>query len=581
MLLKHLNNALMIHKRLKIGAPRVIKIFREEKMAYKLMTLGIFGVMVWFLINVAVNVIAGAKIPNEILEPSNVALTNLFIEGKSPYTLSALEWEIPGINYDYPFLASLAAAGISKLTGLSAAAAHYLLSYMSMLLSGIVGYLIIRKYALTTVAPVLGAFLFLLCHWRFGFISAAPDDFGLLLFLLTLYCAVMPGIKNKPPVCAIGVTLCFYTKQYFVFAALGIFIYFLFYSRREAIRFFLYTVIINIVAGVLITIFWPLYWTYSVFFLYIGCFSGTGSGFGYLLGQLKYLAAIFIGLFAVLVVALVKIIRKMRAEHKKFDSLCPKENDALSLFVIQIPVMFFPLVFFGRNDGAFLSYFLQLWMPSIVVVALIAFERMKPEKREWLYQGIYAGVIMFTVYFGLGKLPMHKITQEEQEAWDRANAYVDEYREYGEVYYARSLAYRAFEEGRDDCICGHDGELSKETLELWENSQFLKRIFPHAGDIINKVLAYRVDLQLKASLHDYSLVTFEEDGYSMIFAREFLEEMMFEYLDEMDLQLGNMSYHVVFYKAEPFDEATENELMEDEKYLNYRSRHGKEENSIY
>lgn len=527
----------------------MIKTFREEKLFYKIITLGIFAVLVWFLTNVARNMISTINYPSEILEPANVALTNLFYEGKSPYTLSALSWDVPGVNYDYPFLTSLVVAGLSHLTGIGTVSCHYYLSYLSIVLSGIIGYIIIRQYAKTTVAPVLGAFLFVLCHWRFGFVSAAPDDFGEFLFILTLCFAVMPKIRNKPLLCSIGVTLCFYTKQYFVFAALGLFIYFLFYSKKTAFKFFLYMLVINIVCAVIISVFWPLYWTYTIMFLYAGCFSGDGFGFSYLLGQMKYLAAIFVGLFAILVVALVKIIKRMKVEGSRLSKLRPKENDALSLFIIQIPVMFVPLVFFGRNDGAFLSYFLQLWMPSIVVVALVAFEEMKPEKREWLFWGIYIAITVFTIYFGLGKLPMHKLSAEEAAAWNKADSIIDEYRKKGDIYYSRALSYRAFELGNDDCLCGHDGEVNMETLEKWENSAALQKMFPYAGRIIQKNLDYRLDVQIKAALHEHSLVSFEENGYSMLFSREILEGWGYNFVDEIELQLGNMPYTVVFYES--------------------------------
>ena len=529
----------------------MVKLFKEEKLLYKVITIGVLGIILWFLWNVADKVITGLYYPQEILEPANVALTNLFRAGKSPYTLSALEWEVPGINYDYPFLTGLVAAGISAITGLETYVSHYLLSYLCIIFSGILGYCVIRKYAITTVAPVLGAFLFMLCHWRFGFVSAAPDDFGEFLFLLTLTLAVMPKIKNKPLWCAIGVTLCFYTKQYFVFVAFGIFVYFLFYSRKTAWKFFLYTFVINLAVGAVITIFWPLYWTYSIFFCYVGCFSGEGFGISYLLGQMKYLAAIFIGLFAVLVVALVRVIKRIKSSGSKLSKLMPTENDALSLFVIEIPVMFLPLIFFGRNDGAFLSYFLQLWMPSVVIVALVAFERMKPEMKEWIFGLIYVGVVVFTVYFGIGKLPMHKLSEEEKAAWQKAYAIIDEYSNQGDIVYSRAMALRSFEREGGGCLCGHDGEVTLETIDKWEKSPVFKNVFPYAGEIIRKNDLYRKKLMVLAALHQNSLVTFETDGYSMMFSKDIVEGWSYIFVDEIVLQLGNMPYTVEFYRSNP------------------------------
>lgn len=542
--------------------------FKNERIEYKLLTIAIALAALYFVYRIINNVVIGFGYPREILEPANVSLTNLFLQGKSPYTLSALDWEVPGINYDYPFLTSLVVAAIVKITGCSVLAGHYALSIFCILATGLIGYRTINHYSETTVAPTLGTLLFMFCHWRFGYVSAAPDDFGLLIFLLTLNMAVNPKIKNKPLFCAIGVTVSFYIKQYFVFAALGIFVYMILYSRKEALKFFLYTLVMNIVVGAVVTVFWPLYWTYSFLFLYSGCFTGIGFGFSYLFEQMKYLGAIFAALFVILIVGLVMAIKKLRANNEKIRNIKVKENDALTQFIVMIPVMLAPLVFFGRNDGAFVSYFLQLWMPSIVVVTLIIFERMLPksagenvENKEnsnkfgfisynLIFFGAYMFIALFTIYFGFGKLPLHDMTEQEQNDWKRAYAIVDEYKQRGDVFYSRSLAYKAMEDNGGICVCGHDGEANDDTLRLLEGSPFLRTIFPYAIQIINKNKDYLGAIQYRAVWNEFPLVTFEIDGYSMIFMDEYLEFINYKPYEKIDLSVGNMKYEVSFFTYE-------------------------------
>lgn len=544
--------------------------FKNERIEYKLLTIAIALAALYFVYRIINNVVIGFGYPREILEPANVSLTNLFLQGKSPYTLSALDWEIPGINYDYPFLTSLLVAAIVKITGCSVLAGHYGLSIFCILATGLIGYRTINQYSETTVAPTLGALLFMFCHWRFGYVSAAPDDFGLLVFLLTLNLAVNPKIKNKPLCCAIGVTISFYIKQYFVFSALGIFVYMLLYSKKEALKFFLYTLGLNVAAGVVVTIFWPLYWTYTILFLYSGCFTGVGFGLSYLFEQMKYLAAIFAALFAILIVGLVMAIRKLKANNEKIRNIKVKENDAMALFIVMIPVMLAPLVFFGRNDGAFVSYFLQLWMPSIVVVTLIVFERMLPEntkedvinstaesksgikefiltRQKWIYFVTYVIIALFTVYFGFGKLPLHDMTEEELADWRKAYEIVDEFKNTGDVFYARSLAYKFMEDNGGICVCGHDGEVASDTLELLEQSSNLRKMFPYAIDIINKNQEYLGDVQYRAVWNEYPLVTYEVNGYSMIFMDEYMDFINYDLKDKLNLSVGNMNYEVSFY----------------------------------
>lgn len=549
---------------------KTIDKFKNERIEYKLLTIAIALAALYFVYRIINNVVIGFGYPREILEPANVSLTNLFLQGKSPYTLSALDWEIPGINYDYPFLTSLLVATIAKITGCSALAGHYALSIFCILATGVIGYRTINQYSRTTVAPTLGALLFMFCHWRFGYVSAAPDDFGLLVFLLTLNLAVNPKIKNKPLCCAIGVTISFYIKQYFVFSALGIFVYMLLYSKKEALKFFLYTLGLNVAAGVVVTIFWPLYWTYTILFLYSGCFTGVGFGLSYLFEQMKYLVAIFAALFAILIVGLVMAIRKLKAKKEKIRNIKIKENDAMTLFIVMIPVMLAPLVFFGRNDGAFVSYFLQLWMPSIVVVTLIVFERMLPDdtkedvinsmaeskvgmkeyiltRQKWIYFATYMIIALFTVYFGFGKLPLHDMTEEELADWRKAYEIVDEFKDTGDVFYARSLAYKFMEDNGGICVCGHDGEVASDTLELLEQSPNLRKMFPYAIDIINKNQEYLGGVQYRAVWNEYPLVTYEVNGYSMIFMDEYMDFINYDLKDKLNLSVGNMNYEVSFY----------------------------------
>ena len=528
--------------------------FKEENIIYKGLTLAVLAGMIYFVARVIVNVILGINYPNELLEPSNVALTRMFLEGKCPYVLNSLNYEIPAVNYEYPFLGSLLSALVALCIGGNAVLAHYIVSFAAFIGTGILGYFILTPYSKTTVAPVAGAFLFLLCHWRFGFISAAPDDLGLFLFVLTLFLAVNEKVKNKPLICAILTTLCFYTKQYFLFVFVGIFVYMLLYSKKEAVKFLVETFAVNLLVGIVVTIVWPLYWSYTFFFLYFGCATGTGFGFANLIGQMKYLLAIFVLLFFVIAVAFVMLLRKYRKEGKKITSYEFKENDPLVLFIVEIPVMFLPLILFGRNDGAFLSYFLQLWMPSIIVVTFIILEKMEAsEDKKVLFDTFYGLVVVFTVLFAYLKLPLHVITQDEINNWEKAYKIVNDSREKGDVLYSQQLAYLAFENGDKYYFCGHDGEVSMETLEVWNNSGIARNLFPYVDDIINKNMDFRIAIIVKAFESEFEMISFQ-DGNSLLFSEEFVDAGHFyTKMDKIPLQEGNMPYEVTFYEVVKYD----------------------------
>ena len=522
--------------------------FKSERIEYKLLTLAVLASCLFFVCKIIYAGVIALPYPKEILEPSNVALTNMFLEGKTPYSLASLSYDVPGVNYDYPFINSLIAAAIAKITGCSAVIAHFVISLASILISGLLGFLIVKRIARTTVAPAVAAILFMFCHWRFGYISAAPDDLGLLFFMLTLYAATEPAIRNKPLVCAIGITLCFYTKQYFVFIAPGLFIYMLLYSWKDAVRLFAITLAINIAVAAVITYFWPLYWVRAFLFTYLGTVVGGGSKFITVIEQLRYIIIMFAALFAVLIFSVSMAVARLLKRHQKLrDAVKVEENDVLAFHVTMTIVMIIPLLVIGRNDGAYLSYFLQLWMPSVAVVTLICFERFKPVRHEIVYIAVYALIAASTIYFGLGKLPLHILTDEEIANWQKAYEYTRLYSEEGDIFYSRSLAYDGFARQNGQWQCGHEGEVGIGTTENLEEVGFPAEETDIIDRLVDGNVDYRSYIKDRAAKHEYSLITFESFDAYTCFNESNCESYGYHLIDTLDLRVGNMPYEVMFY----------------------------------
>ena len=525
----------------------MLKLFREENIYYKILTLAVLAAAMFFVCKIVYAGIVALPYPKELLEPSNIMLTNQLLEGKNPYVLSVLSDKVPGVNYDYAFLGSLIAAAIAKITGCSAITAHFAISLISILATGVIGFLTVRKQSRTTVAPCLAAIMFMFCHWRFGYISAAPDDLGLLFFTATLYLAACPRIKRKPLICAIGITLCFYTKQYFVFVAAPIFIYMLLYSRKESLKLLVWTIVINAFIGLMITLSWPLYWTKAFLFTYLGTVVGGGGAISILIDQLEYLAVLFAAIFAVLIFVAVTAFVKMVRGSKRLGSIRIGENDALALHIVSAVIMFFPLLVLGRNNGAFLSYFLQLWMPSISVVTLIGIERLEVSRHDKLFACLYALVAVSTIYFGFHKLPLHILTDEEIANWQKALEYTKTYSESGDIFYSRSLAYDGFARKNGEWIADHAGEVSKHTVDDLITAGVPDDYIEHAQLLVAQNLKYQEYITQKAEDHEYCLVTFETNPKQRLFNEEYCEKIGYRRIDKLDLQLGNMPYEVVFY----------------------------------
>ena len=529
--------------------------FKEERLEYKIITLAVLAAALFFVCKIIYAGIIALPYPKEVQEASNVALTNTFLSGRSPYTLSALNWDVPGVNYDYPFLNSLVAAAVAKITQCNAVTAHFFVSLVSILLSGLLGAAFVNGNLKTTIGQPLAAIMFMFCHWRYGYISAAPDDLGLFILLLTAYVAVSPKIKNKPLICAIGITLCFYTKQYLVFISAAVFVYMLLYSWKDAVKLFAWTVLINAVIAVVISIFWPLYWTKAFLFTYVGTAIGGGGEVSTLVFQLKYILVMFAALFVVTVISAALELRKIYMANKSLRGIRVRENDVFAMSAVSSVVMLIPLLVLGRNDGAMFSYFLQLWMPFVTVVAIICFEKMIPDipdggRRNFIYAVVYMLIAASTVYFGFGKLPVHILTRREIDNWQKAYEYTEQYSRQGDIFYSRGLAYDGFARANGEWMCGHEGEPDEESEVFLAKWGITPETYPYVHMIVQQNAAFRQRISEKAKEHGYSLIIFETDDRFIPFNEEKCARIGYRCIDRLDLQFGNMAYEVVFYACE-------------------------------
>lgn len=531
-----------------------IETFKKENIVYKLVTLLIIAVIILFMGRVIKNTIVGLDYPNELLEPANVNLTNAILQGRVPYDKANLvvpgEQE-PSINYEYPFLNSVVAAVFTLLFAGNTVLAHYFVSFVSMVGTAILGSIMINRYSRTTLGPTTAFLLLMFCHWRYGYISASPDGFGLFVTMLTLFIACTPNIKYRPLWCSIGTVAAFYTKQYYAAICISIFIYFFMYSKREAFKYFGWCVALLAASIALITWKWPLFWTYSILLLMHGCFQGWNSwGLLYLLEQVKYLAAVFVGLVVVLIFALWQILNKRGAQEKttRKEKLV-KEGDVLPLFFFQLPVQMAALFVFGRNDGAYLTYFLQLLIPSIVMVVFLLMEKMEIQSYKRIFICAYSALALLSIYFGWSKLPMHMLTREDVANWEKAYALTDEYRENGDVYHSQATAYNAIKHNDSLMGTGHDGDINSRTYDELKGSKLQRELFPYAEDIFKENLLYRERLVDRIKNKEIAMVTAEWYG-NIYVSTEQLEDAGYIVHEIIPLQLGNMEYEIYFWVCE-------------------------------
>ena len=139
------------------------------------------------------------------------------------------------------------------------------------------------------------------------------------------------------------------------------------------------------------------------------------------------------------------------------------------------------------------------------------------------------------------------LNDQEIRDWKKAYEYTGLYREEGDVFYSRALAYDGFIRGNGDWMCGHEGEVEKNTYYGLEKAGVKIENYPYISRIVDQNVGYREKMLEKARKHEYSLITFEVEDQFSIFNQEVCEYYGYTCIDTITLQLGNMPYDVKLY----------------------------------
>lgn len=557
---------------------------KKQSIWHSLVSIAILIFAVFFLCRISINVFSHPYAVNEYREAADVQLTEAFLENDNPYLLESLdknrESGMPPVLYQYSFVNSAIGAGISLFTGGNAVTALYILALLSMMGSAILVYFMIGRCVDNTTFPLLGAVLTLFCHWRFGYLSTTPNSLGIFVILLTVFIASSDKINGrwKAFLTALLSVLCFYIKLYYVTVAFGVFVFFFMYKKSEAWRFFLYCIGLGVASVLIIQLAWPLYFTYSIYFIngmglrfiprtiHFGAVMDSVSAgaltmsvkinfdaFSYVFEQFGYMFITFVGVFLVLIFSMITAVI-----YKRKIKVCT--NDTLSLTVILSITQGLCLLVLGKADGAYLSYFLQLWMPFVIIASMICADRyvlndfilnskIIGDSRIRLVLGIgFTAVYSFaSIYLGYHKLPLHIMTETEIEDWMTAEEYIEKF-DPKRTYYVPELAYIADMHDERAYDNGHVAVASEKGLKKWENENFSQDVFGYADDIARQNIDYQNEIKEGFKNHEYKLVTLDDYGFfgDIDYYTE-LEGYGYELIDTLSLAVGNSTYDIQFW----------------------------------
>lgn len=526
----------------------------------------------FFIIAILRTSLGSLDIPNEYREPANFDLTLTFIKGINPYSADVLEGEVPGCVFQYGPLFSLLVALLHFiLPFVDIFALHYVVAFICVISASVMAAVIAYEKT-ETLLPAACSFLFTIsCTWRYGYINAVPDTLGVTLLILIFFIETRHGIKGKEYIESVLSVLLFYTKQYFIVIAASLFIYKLITDRKAWLRLTLSGIVILTASIAVVNYTCPLYFTYTILIVHgvsgqsvasnhplfslirvLGSASITeagqtaalpSTGWAFEIFQLRNLISIFLFVFAGFILGVIKA----------FVQRTPR-FEASRLFVIHSGVAFLALLFLGQNDGAWLSYYLELLMPSVIIYAFISIEKdvLGEDMRGRMKLAcviLLLFMVMYTTYKTDSRLPYFEKDESVMAAWDKAYKYCDTYASAGEVIYRAPLGVNALAAGRYLYDNGHEMAIHKAFLEEYNSSAFYRKLFPLGGRLMEQHEAYRSRMREGVARQEYSLIltTATDDVPGELIDPSDAEAAGYVRLDTLTLDMGWASYDIDFW----------------------------------
>ncbi len=524
--------------------------------------------LVWFLWGIFTHTLQDAGYPNEYREAANILLTKEFLGGGNPYSLSALSGEHPPMVYLYGPLYSVVVALIGKVVPMDLVLLHYLVTFGMILVSAFLGAWITAERTTSVTAPA-AVFLFLItCHWRYNYVNAVPDSMALMLMIMVFFVLTRKRFRKKAIVCAVLTLAALLTKQYFLLVAGTITAWlFLFEKKAESFKYLFYLALLGALTAFFIQWKCPLFWTYLIYFAK-GPGSGVAgtvtrgtvkmSGEAYNFQQIMSIGGMYLMLFIAETVGVIV-------------SFFRKKLDRVDLLMLgHMAVAGICLLYIGKNDGAWLSYYLELFVPALVIGAFIMVEKvMLPSDRmlpkpwgfdigfirkitfaikaqKWFiagYTAFYLVLIGFTMFRTGTRLPVSPMEAEDYEQWSEAEALLDA--NPGDMYLYPPLAYYGIRNGIYLYNTGQPFVITEKFYNKYQKNEEAQKNYPYAGEIFKSHLDYRDEIKEKVRNGEYSVVTYITD-YDKVFDENDLKE---KYRKEktLTLQTGRWNWDVQFW----------------------------------
>lgn len=251
----------------------------------------------------------------------------------------------------------------------------------------------------------------------------------------------------------------------------------------------------------------PTYFTTNTYFL--GIYNNYSLSFS--IRQFSYIFFSYILLFIIFSIGV--IVHFYVSELKCFLS----NKFALSQGI----GMFFVGVWLSTSDGAWITYYLQLFLPFIIFAGVVSWEELRnillvtrKDNIHHICLSLLELVMFFFLMFSIkGYLLIDRIGKEYVDQWEEMYGVLDSYTGKNMKVSALPLTFYCI---KNNIYCdnpGHSNCYTYELLDMVYNEKSWKILFPFAKELTEQYLSYYEDTLQKCSEGYYDCIILQESDY--------------------------------------------------------------------
>ena len=483
--------------------------------------------------------------PNEYREGASLFVVRLFTDGNNPFSNESP----PSFFYMYGFLGPLAISLLDRAFGDHGFFIHRLLALIWLLGAALVVEFEARRLSEGVLPRWLAFLLMLPAGWISHELISRPDNLALLLFIASSVLLARFSHWSAPVAAAVCILLSFYTKQYFVLMTIPLFIASFLICWRSAFLFGFSFTLLFFPSLYAVNEALPYYFPMALL-----AFGGTTMD---VLHLLKQAAAFGFFYWPLLLVILLAGIRWLRLQHNgghhgfavaaasllrsKGRGSAPSKPQGIAFYFCVFFVNCVLLMLLGSNTGAVMTYFYQLLLPPLIILAASTFCVDEKFRQTSLYL-----ICIFSMFHLLGFYSFTSpLTSKEKAQWVKAESFINSHGS-NVVLKSPMFVRSALKNEVEHFDCGlYAVDWLKESYnKLHLNRSPLLPFFPSAPELIQRGSEFTTARDLKLMSGACTLVV--ATSVSDIEALQ-LRQHGFQKADEIHLRTGAQVWPVEFW----------------------------------